>query len=89
MVEFEIATDLGPAFPEAGVTRRLPVVDKVPLERFRVTMDAANGVRLQTIYRQIPDSAIHKTSLKGATHLECELGPIKARKRFESGRRRA
>src|SRR5262249_19565627 len=38
----------------------------------------------QTVYRQIPDSALRKTSSKNGIHIECELGPFKPRKRFES-----
>jgi len=85
VVEFEVATDSGPAFAEAGIIERLVVIDSVPIERFHVTIDAANGIPLQTVYRQIPDSAVRKTSSKGTTHIECELRPLKVRKEFELG----
>ncbi len=83
VVEFEIVTDSGPAFPEAGITERLQVIDEVPLEHFRIILEAPVGAPLQTLYRQIPDSAIHKTTSKGMTQIECDLGPFKARKKFE------
>jgi len=83
VVEFEVTTDSGLAFAEAGVTRRIQVLDNVPLERFHLVIDAPAGAKLQTVYRQIPDNAVRKTELKNGIHIECELGPFKARKRFE------
>ena len=85
VVEFEIATDWVPAFAEAGITQRLLVLDRVPFQHFHVSIDAAKGVPLRTIYRQIPDAAVRKTSSNDATHIECDLGPRKARKNFEGG----
>jgi hypothetical protein len=83
VVEYEIATDAGPAFPEAGVARRVQVIDSVPLERFHLAIDAPPGVPLQTVYRQIADSAIRKTTSKAGARVEIELGPFKPRKTFE------
>jgi hypothetical protein len=83
LVEYEITTDSGPAFTGAGVARRIQVADNVPVERFHLVIEAAAGASLQTVYRQIPDSAIQKTSSKKSTHIVCELGPFKPRKRFE------
>jgi tetratricopeptide (TPR) repeat protein len=84
VVEYEVTTDSGPAFPEAGVTRRIQVVDNVPLERFHLVIDAPARAALQTVYRQIPDSALRRTTSKNGIHIECELGPFKPRKTFES-----
>ena len=84
VVEYEVSVDSGPAFAEAGVTRRIQVVDNVPLERFHLVIDAPSGATLQTVYRQIPDSALRRTTSKNDIHIECELGPFKPRKRFES-----
>jgi len=83
VVEYEIATDAGPAFPDSGVTRRIQVMDNVPLERFHLAIDAPAGAPLQTVYGQMADSATNKTSSKTGTRIECELGPFKPRKAFE------
>jgi hypothetical protein len=84
VVECEVIADSGPAFAEAGVTRRIQVFDTVPLERFHLVIDAPSGVTLQTVYRQIPDSALRRTTSRSGIHIECELGPFKPRRRFES-----
>jgi tetratricopeptide (TPR) repeat protein len=83
LVEFEITTETAPAFAEAGVTRRMPVVDSVPLERFHVLIDAPTEAAVRTVYRQIPESAVRRTTSKAGIHIEFELGPLKPRKTFE------
>lgn len=83
VVEYEVTTDSGPAFPEAGVAERIQVVNSVALERFHLAMDAPSGTTLRTIYRQIADSACRKAASKNGVHIECELGPLKPNKRFE------
>lgn len=55
----------------------------MPLERFHLSIDAPGRSPLQTIYRQIPDAAVRKTTTQGAVHIECDLGPLKPRKNFE------
>ncbi len=87
IVEFEISVDSGAAYPGAGVGRRVHVFDDVPLERFHLSVDVAKGVPFQSIARNIPDTAIRRSGgsagNKGVTHVECELGPLSARKTVE------
>lgn len=84
LVEYEITTESAPAFAQAGVAQRIQVVDTVPLERFHLAIDTPSGAPLQTVHRQIPDSAFQRTTSKNGIHIECVLGPFKPRKRFES-----
>ena len=83
VVEYEVTTDSSPAFAGAGVTQRIQVVDNVPLERFHLVVDAPIGAALQTVYRQIPDSALRRTTSKKGIHIECELGPLKPGRKIE------
>ena len=84
VVEYELSLDSRPAFPEAGVSGRISVFDSVPIEQFHVVLDAPRGVPLKTIVRSIDDGSIQRSSPKGAAHVELDLGPLKARKDFES-----
>lgn len=83
LVEVEIESTLGPAFPEAGIGHRIQAADNPPLERFRIVLDAANGAALRTAMREIPDAAVRKTSNKNSVHLEIDLGPFRPRKRYD------
>ena len=84
IIEYEITVDSAPSFPEAGFSGLASVFDTVPIERFHVALDAPKGTALKVAGRMIADSAIQRTSSKGATHIELDLGPLKARKDFES-----
>jgi len=83
IIEYEFSIDSGPSFPEAGNSGRISVYDGVPLERFHLTLDAPKGVSLKTAMRGIPENALLRSSPRGATHMELDLGPLKARKDFE------
>jgi tetratricopeptide (TPR) repeat protein len=85
IVEYEISLESSPSFSEAGLSGRVSVFDGVPLERLHVTLDAPKGVPApRTFSRGIAESLIQRSSPKGATHIELEMGPLKARKNFES-----
>ena len=85
VVEYELSIDPRPAFSEAGVSGRVSVFDSVPIEQFHVVLDAPRGTPLKTIARGIDERLIQRSSPKGATpHMELDLGPLKARKDFES-----
>jgi tetratricopeptide (TPR) repeat protein len=83
VVEVEIVSEGGPAFREAGIARRFEVSDAVPLERFSLHIDAANGVSLRTASRGIADALIRKTTNRSGTRVEIELGPFQPRKEYE------
>jgi hypothetical protein len=85
IVEYEFSLEAGPSFPEAGLSSRVSIFDAVPLERLHVVLDAPKGSPpLRTFSSGITENLIQRSSSKGATHIELDLGPFKARKNFES-----
>jgi tetratricopeptide (TPR) repeat protein/transglutaminase-like putative cysteine protease len=84
VVEYEIVVrETAPLF-EAGVTRRVTLVDNVPIQRFRLSIEVGKNVLLRTGSQLIPESAIRRQTPGGLTRVEVELGPISARKTFEA-----
>ena len=84
IVEYEISTDVSPALPEAGVTRRITVFDEEQLERFHFELTAPKGVPFQTASQQIGPDRIRRLSDKQVNRVEFDLGPLKPRKHIES-----
>ena len=83
VVECEIVGRETAPLLDAGVTRRIIVFDHVPIQRFRLSVEAGKNVPLRTVARLIPESAIRRQASGGVTRVECELGPLSARKAFE------
>lgn len=82
VVEYEIVTrDHAPLF-DAGVTRKIVLMDSIPTLRFHATIEAAGAV-LKTAAQSIPDSALTRRQTKSTTRVECDWGPLEARKNVE------
>ena len=83
IIEYQIT--LGETSPllDAGEARRITIFDGIPVQRFRVSIEAAKGVSFKTSTRMIPDSAIRRFTSEERAHFECDLGPLSARKNQE------
>lgn len=83
VVEYEITLrEVSPLF-EAGVTRKVTIVDSIPIQRFRIRVEASSSVPLRTVARMIPESALRREESGGKIRVECEIGPLPVRKKFE------
>ena len=83
IVEYEIEVREKLPLLDAGVTRRIMVMDSVPYERLHVFIEADRAIELRTVARLIPESAIQRKQTSTGTEIDCELGPLEARKNFE------
>ena len=83
VVEYEIK--IKEKFPllSAGVTRRIIVMDSVPIERFHVLIEAHKDINLRTIVRLMPESALERETSSMGIRFECDLGPLEAREDLE------
>jgi tetratricopeptide (TPR) repeat protein len=83
IVEYEIAIREKLPLLDAGVTRRITVIDSVPHERLHVLIEADSAIELRTVGRLIPETAIRRKQTSTGTQIDLELGPLEARKSFE------
>lgn len=83
VIEYQIM--LGETSPllDAGEARRITVFDGIPIQRFRVSIEAAKDALLKTSTKLIPDSAIRRFTAGGKAHFECNFGPLSPRKNQE------
>ena len=76
VVEYEISTRETALLLDAGMTRRISIAHGLEVRNFRLTIDTAKNVAVRTASQLIPESAIRRSSVGGATRIECEFGPI-------------
>ncbi len=84
VVEYEIVVRETAPLLNAGVTRRIFILDHIPIQRFRLSIEAAKNVVVQTAAQLIPETAIRRHVSSGSTHVDCELGPLGPRKTYEA-----
>lgn len=83
VVEYEITVRETVPLLDAGTVRRVTIPDSAPIERFRLSIEAAKGVPLRTGSRHIPDAAVRRSETGRSTHIKLEMGPIAARESWE------
>ena len=83
LIEYEIIVRETSPLLDAGEVRRIDINDGIPIQRFRLSIEAPSSVALKTIARAIPDSAVRRFSSGGKTQFECDWGPLAPRKKFE------
>lgn len=83
VVEYQIILRETSPLLDAGETRRVPIFDGIPIQRFRISIEAPKDIPLKTSSKLIPDSAIRNFTANGRTHFECDLGPLEPRKNQE------
>ena len=83
VVEYEITIREKLPLLSAGVTRRIMVMDSVPIERFHVLIEAHKDINLRTLARLMPQSALHRETTSRGIRFECDLGPLEARENLE------
>jgi len=83
VVEYEmVARETAPAL-DAGSLRRIDVWDATKIQRLHLVVDAAARVPLKALSQLIPTEAIRRTETKAGVHIECDWGPIDAKKDWE------
>ena len=83
VIEFEIVVRETSPLLDAGEARRITVYDGVPIQRFRVSIEAPAQVDLKLSTKLIPESAVQHSSSGGKTRFECDTGPLAPRKELE------
>jgi tetratricopeptide (TPR) repeat protein len=83
VIEYEIAVRETSPLLDAGEVRRITVYDGIPIQSFRLSIEAPAGVELKSVAKLIPDSAIRRSSGNGKSRFECDWGPVAPRKHFE------
>jgi tetratricopeptide (TPR) repeat protein len=83
VIEYEIIVRETSPLLDAGEVRRITINDGIPIQRFRLSIEAPSSVALKTIAGVIPESAIRRSSSGGKTQFECDWGPLAPRKKFE------
>lgn len=83
VIEYEIVLHETSPLLDAGEARRITIFDAVPIQRFRISIEAAKNISLKTASKLIPDSAIRRSSSAGKTLFECDFGPLTPRKNIE------
>lgn len=83
VIEYQIAIGETSPLLDAGEARRITVFDGIPIERFRVSIEAAKDALLKTRTKLIPDSAVRRFAAGGKAHFECDFGPLSPRKNQE------
>lgn len=83
VVEYQIILRETSPLLDAGETRRIPIFDGIPIQRFRISIEAPKDIPLKTSSKLISDSAIRNFTANGRTHFECDLGPLEPRKNQE------
>lgn len=80
LVEFEIVVRESAPVLAAGSVRRVNIWDSIAVQRVHVIVDAAAGVPLRTSSQLVPSDAIQRVESKSGVHIECDWGPIEAKK---------
>ena len=72
IVSSESRTQLG-----AGSARRVAINQFVPVQRFRLSIDAHRQIPLQTAVHEIPAEAVQRSAPGKRTSIRVELGPLR------------
>ncbi len=74
VIEYEIVEQENSPLFAAGVTRDLSVGGGSPIERFHVSIDAAQGISVKTAFARLDQPEIVRSESKGGSHIEVEVG---------------
>jgi tetratricopeptide (TPR) repeat protein/transglutaminase-like putative cysteine protease len=84
VVEYVITVREKAPMLEAGVVRRITVLDTLPLLRFHLVIEADPAIRLRTATRLIADADLKRETVNGRTRIECDLRSLPLRKDLET-----
>lgn len=73
--EYHIVEETRPGFA-AGVIRSAYLTRAVPVDRYRVEIEADERIPLNHILQQYDISALEKTTTDGVVHLSLDVGPV-------------
>ena len=83
LVEQEIVTRESRTQLDGGAIRRVFVTPHVPVQRFRLSIDAHRQIPLRATTYRIPPEALQNSTSRKGTSIRLELGPLMAEDDYE------
>ena len=84
VVEWEVITRETAPILDAGVTRRIGVLDELGSQRFHLSIEAPRNINVQTAFGLVPTTAVRRQTMSQGNRIDVELGPLAARTNFQA-----